>query len=77
MISSLRAFTLLPGLHLVEQGVEALEAAFPEPPVALEPSGGFREWPGFEPSRPPRREHGQKHGQLAIGIGLGGAGDDR
>ena len=45
---SLGAVTfLLPGLQLVEQGVEALEVALPEPAVALQPFVGLRE-------RPPR-----------------------
>src|SRR5258708_1046453 len=39
-------------LHLVEQGVEALEVALPVPAVALEPFGCLGERPGFEPSRP-------------------------
>jgi hypothetical protein len=45
----------LAGLQLVEQGVEALEPALPEPAVVFEPFGGFRERPCLEPPRPSLR----------------------
>jgi len=39
----------------LEQGVEPLEVALPVPPVTFQPSGGFRERLGLEPSRPSLR----------------------
>src|SRR5207245_9014675 len=40
------------GFELIEQGIEALEAALPETAVALQPRGGFRERLGLEPAGP-------------------------
>jgi len=52
----LRASTFfLVGLQLVEQGIEALEAALQRPAVALQPFGGFRERLGLDPAGPPLR----------------------
>ena len=48
-------FLLVLSLHLVEQGVQALEVALPELAVALQPFGGFRERLGLEPARPSLR----------------------
>src|SRR5512134_584570 len=49
------AMTLLLGFEVFEQGVEALEAAFPVIAVALEPAAGLAHRNRFEPARPPLR----------------------
>ena len=53
MISSLRAWTFfLFGLHLIQQGVEPLEAALPELAVALQPPGSLCKRLGVSPACP-------------------------
>jgi hypothetical protein len=41
--------------QLIEQVAEALEVAFPDMTVSLQPSGGFRERLAFDPTRPSLR----------------------
>src|SRR6185312_6295413 len=50
-----RATCFLLGLHLVKQGIQALEAALPKPAIVLQPSNGFGERLCLEPPRPPLR----------------------
>jgi len=40
------------GLQLFQQSIEALAVALPELAIAFQPSAGFRERLGFQPSRP-------------------------
>src|SRR6185437_6630722 len=42
-------------LHLVKQGVQALEAALPELAVAFQPPASIGEWLCLQPPRPPLR----------------------
>src|SRR5580693_7771825 len=41
---------LLPGLQLVQEGVEALEVGLPEFSILLQPLGGFGQRPGLDPA---------------------------
>src|SRR5438093_8991852 len=43
------------GFELVEQGIEALVVALPQPAVAFQPPGGFAEPLGLEAAGPPLR----------------------
>src|SRR5579883_1863428 len=53
---SVAIFFLLPHrLNIFEIAVEPVEAAFPEPPVCVEPIGRLFQRRGFEPAGPPLR----------------------
>ena len=51
MISSMNGLMFLLSLQLIQQGVEALEAALPKPAVALQPCAGVCERLAFDPGR--------------------------
>src|SRR2546421_9012385 len=74
----LAAMLFLLGLQLAQVIVEAIEALFPEPPIALEPIGDFLEPDRLEPARPPLRLAAARDQAGALrhleGLGDGGQG---
>src|SRR6267143_6151986 len=51
----------LVGLHLVQQGIQALEVALPKTPVLLQPNPQFLEWRGPQRINPALRVHANVH----------------
>src|SRR5438552_3584264 len=52
-VSALRAIVPWLRLQRPQIGIETIEALLPEPAVILEPIGGFLQWSGLKPARPP------------------------